>query len=49
MVVGPTKPQPRRLRSFESAVEVGVVGIALTASHVNGDGRSVAGGTHDQA
>ena len=33
-VVGPTKVHPRRLRSFESAVEADVVLIAVSAARV---------------
>ena len=48
MVVGPTNVQPRVRRSFESAVDSGVTGIALTASQVIFFGRDFASGSKRQ-
>src|SRR5215203_2957772 len=45
IVVGPTNVQPRRRRSFESAVDSGVTGIAFSRSHVIFFGRDLAGGS----
>ena len=45
MVVGPTKVQPRLRRSFDSATETGVVGIAFRTGQVNVVGRSAAAGS----
>ena len=43
-VVGPTNVQPRCLRSFDSAIELGVEVIARRAAQVTRRGRSRAGG-----
>ena len=48
IVVGPTNVQPRLRRSFDSAVDSGVAGIAFTASQVSFFGRERASGSNRQ-
>src|SRR5215203_2836628 len=48
MVVGPTKLHPRRLRSFESATDPGVVLIVISAARVTRRGREAGAGCHRQ-
>ena len=47
-VVGPTKRQPRRFSSFDSAIDAGVVASSFTADQVTRRGRSEAAGSKRQ-
>jgi hypothetical protein len=48
MVVGPTNDQPRFLRSFERAVDSGVIAIVLSWSKVSDFGRDAGSGSNRQ-
>ena len=47
-MVGPTNVQPRFFRSFDSAIDCGVVLIFMSCARVRRFGRASAGGSHDQ-
>ena len=47
-VVGPTKLQPRRFGSFESATDSGVTAIVFRTSQVSLFGRDARGGSNRQ-
>src|SRR3954467_9350616 len=48
IVVGPTNVHPRRLRSFERAIEPGVVLIVMSTARVTRAGREAGAGRHRQ-
>jgi hypothetical protein len=48
IVVGPTNVQPRRRRSFDSAIDSALVAIVFSTSHVSFLGRERGGGSKRQ-